>query len=111
MLAQYAANPRVQPNELKVAAHQFPPTGGSELFVTKINRKFVLDRPPQPTHLQPHLWGLSCRLELRCWRTPKDAPEDPFLRSNPQINGSIFGLGLVADATWFAEPVVGAVLI
>src|ERR1700687_462393 len=23
------------------------------------------DHPPQPPYLQPHLWGLSCRLELR----------------------------------------------
>jgi hypothetical protein len=44
MLTQCAANPRVQPNEVKVAAHQFQPTVGRELFVTKLTRKFVLDR-------------------------------------------------------------------
>src|SRR5580704_2304307 len=86
MLTQRASNPRVQPDQLKVAAYQFQPAVRSELFVTELDRKLSLDRPPQPPYLQPHLWGLSCRLELRCCRTPKDAPEAPFLRSNPQIN-------------------------
>src|ERR1700722_12501968 len=62
MLTQCASNPRVQPNELKVAAHQFQPAVRSELFVTELDRKLSLDRPPQPPYLQPHLWGLSCRL-------------------------------------------------
>src|ERR1700704_457374 len=62
MLTQCASNPRVQPNELKVAAHQFQPAIRSELFVTELDRKLSLDRPPQPPYLQPHLWGLSCRL-------------------------------------------------
>src|SRR3981081_3934185 len=62
MLTQCASNPRVHPNELKVAAHQFQPAVRSELFVTELDRKLSLDRPPQPPYLQPHLWGLSCRL-------------------------------------------------
>src|ERR1039458_10078549 len=62
MLTQCASNPRVQPNELKVAAHQFQPAVRSELFVTEPDRKLSLDRPPQPPYLQPHLWGLSCHL-------------------------------------------------
>src|ERR1700716_2980750 len=62
MLTQCASNPRVQPNELKVAAHQFQPAVRSELFVTELDRKLSLDRPPQPPYLQPHLWGLSYRL-------------------------------------------------
>src|SRR3981189_2781623 len=62
MLTQGASNPRVQPNELKVAAHQFQPAVRSELFGTELDRKLSLDRPPQPPYLQPHLWGLSCRL-------------------------------------------------
>src|SRR3979411_1162739 len=57
-------DPCVQPNELKVAAHQFQPAVRSELFVTELDRKLSLDRPPQPPYLQPHLWGLWCR--LRC---------------------------------------------
>src|ERR1700674_5024675 len=90
MLTQCASNPRVQPNELKVAAHQFQPAVGSELFVTELDRKLSLDRPPQPPYLQPHLCGLSCRLELRCCRTPNDAPEAPFLRSNRRIDQNYF---------------------
>src|SRR3981189_577797 len=62
MLTQGASNPRVQPNELKVAAHQFQPAVRSELFGTELDRKLSLDHPPQPPYLQPHLWGLSCRL-------------------------------------------------
>src|ERR1700674_1078266 len=90
MLTQCASNPRVQPNELKVAAHQFQPAVRSELFVTELDRKLSLDHPPPPSYLQPHLWGLSCRLELRCCRTPNDAPEAPFLRSNRRIDQNNF---------------------
>src|SRR6202011_811742 len=90
MLIQCVSNPRDQPNELKVAAHQFQPAARSELFVTELDRKLSLDRPPQPPYLQPHLWGLSCRLELRCCRTPNDAPEAPFLRSNRRIDQNYF---------------------
>src|SRR5580658_6137756 len=90
MLTQCASNPRVQPNQLKVAAHQFQPAVRSELFVTELDRKLSLDRPPQPPYLQPHLWGLSCRLELRCCRTPNDAPEAFFLRSNRRIDQNYF---------------------
>src|SRR5271167_3953344 len=64
MLTQCASNPRVQLDELKVAAYQFQPTVRSQLLVTKLDRKISLDRPPQPPYLQPHLWGLSCRLEF-----------------------------------------------
>src|SRR5580658_2980895 len=90
MLTQCASNPRVQPNQLKVAAHQFQPAVRSELFVTELDRKLSLDRPPQPPYLQPHLWGLSCRLEWRCCRTPNDAPEAFFLRSNRRIDQNYF---------------------
>src|ERR1700676_3675869 len=90
MLTQGASNPRVQPNELKEAAHQFQPAVRSELFVTELDRKLSLDRPLQPPYLQPHLWGLSCRLELRCCRTPNDAPEAFFLRSNRRIDQNYF---------------------
>src|SRR6202165_3631875 len=62
MLTQRAPNSRVELDQLKVAAHQFQSAVGSELFVTELDRKFSLDRPPQPPYLQPHLWGLSCRL-------------------------------------------------
>src|ERR1700738_4228786 len=62
MITKCAPNPRVQPDQLKVAAYQFQPAVGSELFVTELDRKLSLDRPPQPPYLQPHLWGLSCRL-------------------------------------------------
>src|ERR1700722_6093156 len=51
MLTQCASNPRVQPNELKVAAHQFQPAVRSELFVTELDRKLSLDRPLQPPYL------------------------------------------------------------
>src|SRR6266446_6877345 len=98
MLTQCASNPRVQPNELKVAAHQFQPAVGSELFVTELDRKLSLDRPPQPPYLQPHLWGLSCRLELRCCRTPNDAPEAPFLRSNRRIHQNYFRFRVKSQA-------------
>src|SRR5271169_1626810 len=58
MLTQRSANPRLQLNELKVAAHQFQSAVGSELLVTELDRKLLLDRLPQPPYLQPHLWGL-----------------------------------------------------
>src|SRR6202162_778865 len=58
MLTQCAANPRLQLDELKVAAHQFQSAVGSELLVTELDRKLLLDRLPQPPYLQPHLWGL-----------------------------------------------------
>jgi hypothetical protein len=68
----------------------FQPAVRSELFVTELDRKLSLDHPPQPPYLQPHLWGLSCRLELRCCRTPNDAPAAPFLRSNRRIDQNYF---------------------
>src|ERR1700719_2851036 len=58
MLTQRSANPRLQFDELKVAAHQFQSAVGSELLVTELDRKLLLDRLPQPPYLQPHLWGL-----------------------------------------------------
>jgi hypothetical protein len=45
MLTQGTSNPWIQPNELKVAAHQFQTTVGSELLVTELDRKLVLDHP------------------------------------------------------------------
>src|SRR5580658_10068481 len=108
MLTQGASNPRVQPNELKVAAHQFQPAVRSELFVTELDRKLSLDRPPQPPYLQPHLWGLSCRLELRCCRTPNDAPEAFFLRSNRRIDQNYFRFKVSSGqlaASRFASPI------
>src|SRR5580700_5756214 len=91
MLTQCASNPRLQPNELKVEAYQFQPAVRSELFVTELDRKLSLDRPPQPPYLQPHLWGLSCRLELRCCRTPNDAPEALFFDQIVESTRIIFG--------------------
>src|SRR6202011_3674881 len=90
MLTQRASNPRVQPDQLKVAAYQFQPAVRSELFVTELDRKLSLDHPPQPSYLQPHFWGLSCRLESRCCRPLNDAPEAPFLRSNRRIDQNYF---------------------
>src|ERR1700692_144963 len=58
MLTQRSANPHLQLDELKVAAHQFQSAVGSELLVTELDRKLLLDRLPQPPYLQPHLWGL-----------------------------------------------------
>src|ERR1700680_4364397 len=58
MLTQRSSNPRLQLDELKVAAHQFQSAVGSELLVTELDRKLLLDRLPQPPYLQPHLWGL-----------------------------------------------------
>src|ERR1700680_4044074 len=58
MLTQRSANPRLQLDELKVAAHQFQSAVRSELLVTELDRKLLPDRPPQPPDLQPHLWGL-----------------------------------------------------
>src|ERR1700688_1769105 len=58
MLTQRSANPRLQFDELKVAAHQFQSAVGSELLVSELDRKLLLDRLPQPPYLQPHLWGL-----------------------------------------------------
>src|SRR6202795_2878222 len=58
MLTQRSSNPRLQLDELKVAAHQFQSAVGSELLVTELDWKLLLDRLPQPPYLQPHLWGL-----------------------------------------------------
>src|SRR5580700_4012267 len=58
MLTQRSAHPRLQLDQLKVAAHQFQSAVGSELLMTELERKLLLDRPPQPPYLQPHLWGL-----------------------------------------------------
>src|ERR1700692_4517584 len=58
MLTQRSANPHLQLDDLKVAAHQFQSAVGSELLVTELDRKLLLDRLPQPPYLQPHLWGL-----------------------------------------------------
>src|SRR6202011_3303655 len=58
MLTHRAPNSRVQPDQLEVAAHQFQSAVGSELLVTELDRKLLLDRLPQPPYLQPHLWGL-----------------------------------------------------
>src|SRR4029077_8625398 len=90
MLTQCVSNPRVQLDELKVAAYQFQTAVRSELLVNELDRKLSLDRPPQPPYVQPDLWGLSCRLELRCCRTLNDAPEAPLLRSNRLIDQNYF---------------------
>src|SRR3982075_2893800 len=58
MLTQRSSNPCLQLDELKVATHQFQSAVGSELLVTELDRKLLLDRLPQPPYLQPHLWGL-----------------------------------------------------
>src|ERR1700730_2710459 len=58
MLTQRSSNPRLQLDELKVAAHQLQSAVESELLVTKLDWKLLLDRLPQPPYLQPHLWGL-----------------------------------------------------
>src|ERR1700719_2610591 len=58
MFTQRSANPRLQFDELKVAAHQFQSAEGGELLVTEWNRRLLLARLPQPPYLQPHLWGL-----------------------------------------------------
>src|ERR1700723_810434 len=58
MLTQPSSNPRLQPDDLKVAAHQFQSAVGSELLVTELDWKLLLDRLPQPPYRQPHLWGL-----------------------------------------------------
>src|SRR3984893_11988514 len=58
MLTQRSSNPRLQLDEVKVAAQQFQSAVGSELLVTELDWKLLLDRLPQPPFLQPHLWGL-----------------------------------------------------
>src|SRR5580704_9880291 len=58
MLTQRSAHPRLQLDQLKVAAHQFQSAVASELLMTALKRQLLLDRPPPPPYLQPHLWGL-----------------------------------------------------
>src|SRR5271165_4297765 len=81
MLTQCAPNARLQPEELKIAAHQFQPAVGRELLMTELDRKLSLDHPPQPRYIQPHLLGPPAprRVALPC--TPNDAPEALFVRS------------------------------
>src|SRR5208282_59748 len=96
MLIQRTSNPCVQPNEVKVAAHQFQSAIGSELLVTELDRKLLPDRPPQPPYLQPHLWGLrGVRVALpAAIQMTRQTPLffDQFVESTEII----FGLGLRA---------------
>src|SRR5579863_435074 len=58
MLTQRSSDPRLQLDELKVAAHQFQSAVGSELLATELESQLMLNRPPQPPYLQPHRWGI-----------------------------------------------------
>ena len=69
MLTEAPAEALVETDEVKITAQQLQPTVRSKLFATEFDRKIPLDQPPQPPYLQPHLWGLPCRLELRGLRT------------------------------------------
>src|SRR5208283_1567046 len=97
MLIQRTSNPCVQPNEVKVAAHQFQSAIGSELLVTELDRKLLPDRPPQPPYLQSHLWGLrGVRVALpAAIQTTRQTPLffDQFVESTEII----FGLGLIIE--------------
>src|ERR1700730_15835609 len=95
MLTQRAPNSRVQPDQLKVAAHQFQTAVGSELFVTELDRKSALDPPPQPPYLQPHLWGPCCRSELLGYALQM-THQSLFFDQIPKSTEIIFGLGLAA---------------
>src|ERR1700720_5058945 len=94
MLTQRAPNSRVQPDQLKVAAHQFQTAVGSVLFVTELNRKFALDRPPQPPYLQPHLWGPCCRSELLGYALQMTHQRTLFFDQFFRSTRNIFALGL-----------------
>ena len=69
VLTETPAEPLGETDELKIAAQQLQPAVRSKLFATEFDRKIPLDQPPQPPYLQPHLWGLPCRFELRGLRT------------------------------------------
>jgi hypothetical protein len=55
----------MQPDDPKIATHQLQTTIGSQPLACEFYRQVLLDHLPQPHYLQPHLWGLPCRLELR----------------------------------------------
>jgi hypothetical protein len=48
VLTETSAETLGQTDELEVAARQFQPAVGSNLFTTKLDRKIPLDHPPQP---------------------------------------------------------------
>src|SRR5271167_4250582 len=98
MLTQRAPNPRVQPDKLKIAAHQFQTAVGSEPFVTELDRKFALDRPPQPPYLQPHLWGPCCRSVLLGYALQMTHQTTLFFDQSFRSTKNIFALGLTATA-------------
>src|SRR6267378_2414517 len=94
MLTQRTSNSRVQPNQLKVAAHQFQSAVGSELLMTELYGKLSLDRPPQPRYLQPHLCGLSCRFESRSCVLQMTCQRPLFFNQIVESTRIIFGSGL-----------------
>ena len=69
VLTAAPADAMVKPDQVKLKAQQLQPTIASKLLATEFNRKIPLDHPAPPPNLQPHLWGLPCRLELPGLRT------------------------------------------
>jgi hypothetical protein len=61
VLTEASAETLGQTDELKVAAQQLQLAVGSKLFTTKLKIRLTT----RPSHLQPHLWRLPCRVELR----------------------------------------------
>src|SRR3984957_18980757 len=102
MLTQRSANPRLQFDELKVAAHQFQSAVGSELLVSELDRKLLLDRLPQPPYLQPHLWGLrvvpSCVTAALQMTRQRPLFFDQIVESTRIIFGSRLNCHFLADA-------------
>jgi hypothetical protein len=92
VLPEASAQTLGETDELEVAAQQLQPAVGSKLFTTKFDRKIPLDQPPQPPYLQPHLWGLPCRVELRGLRTLYNAREALFLQSVDLYGKNVFSL-------------------
>src|SRR6202158_3737815 len=86
MLTQCASNPRVQPNELKVAAHR----GGRWVFGAKVGEKPLAEPPATTAVPSTASLGPFVSSRVRCCRTPNDAPEAPFLRSNRRIDQNYF---------------------
>src|SRR5271167_1497010 len=104
MLTQRSANPRLQLDELKVAAHQFQSAVGSELLVTELDRKLLLDRLPQPPYLQPHLWGLSCCLSCVAAALQMTRQRPLFFDQIVESTRFNFGLRLRSPAISIIEP-------
>jgi hypothetical protein len=106
MLTQRSAHPRLQLDQLKVAAQQFQTAVASELLVTELEKQLLLDRPPPPPYLQPPLWGLCV---VPCCVTAPHAPQ--MTRQRPlffdQIDESsriIFGLRLAKTGAALRSP-------